>query len=71
MVTGSGALEEVGEEVEGLGPEGGVGSAWAAAGRQSTAREAELKKPWRSEGALGPTQVFPVAPARGRRPPEP
>jgi len=74
MVTGSGALEGVEEGVEELGPVVEEGSAQAAAaaagGRQSTARETELKKLWRSEGALGPTQVFPIAPARGRPPPE-
>jgi hypothetical protein len=72
MVTGSGALEGVEEGVEELGSVVEEGSARAAAGgRQSTARETELKKLWRSEGVLGPTQVFPIAPARERRPPEP
>jgi hypothetical protein len=65
MVTGSGALAVVDEEVEGMESEGGEGSARAPAGRQSTARGTELKKLWRSEGAVGPTQVFPIAPARG------
>jgi hypothetical protein len=32
---------------------GGEGSARAPTGRQSTARETELKKPWRSVGGVG------------------
>jgi hypothetical protein len=73
MVTGSGALEGVEElgSVVGEGSARAAAAAAAAGGRQSTARETVLKKLWRSEGVLGPTQVFPIAPARGRRPPEP
>jgi hypothetical protein len=71
MVTGLGAPGVADEEAEGLESEGGEGSARAPAGRQSTAREAELKKTWRSEGGVGATEVFPIAATRGQRPPEP
>lgn len=73
MVTGLGALEGGEQGVDELGSAVGEGSAGSAAAgvRQSTARETVLKKLWRSDGALGPMQVFPIAPARERRPPEP
>jgi hypothetical protein len=61
MVTGLGAPGVADEEAEGLESEGGEGSARAPAGRQSTARETELKKPWRSAGGVGATDVFPIA----------
>jgi hypothetical protein len=64
MVTGSGGVDEVVEDIEGQESGGGTaGSARAAPGRQSMATETVLKKPWRSAVALGPAQVFPIAPA--------